>query len=202
MKKKLLIFGKSEFFIKLVKKKYSKYKIYITSWHNPNIFLKFDIIFICGFDYSAYQKDYKSFIKSNYSKPLNYLRKIKKNKTKVIYINTLLGNKNYSFSRYYFVKHLLAKRIIKEFLNNNIINIPTIYNNKNLFIRGDYVSKIIFKLLIKLNFIKTINLNQLNNILNMNNVNYLYKQSKSIKGILLKIPRNIFIDRLLRILIG
>ena len=79
---KILVFRNSPKFIGLVKKKLSiKNKLLLKKIHLENKFLKYDLILVCGFDYSALSKII-NFIKKNIIHPLNIIKKCSKNKTK------------------------------------------------------------------------------------------------------------------------
>ena len=202
MKKKLLIFGKSHHFIKLLKSIYTNYEIHITSWRKPKLFNKFDIVFVCGFDYSSFGKNLNDFLNINCTKPINYLKKITTVDSKVIYINTKSNFKKFTLSRYYFAKVQFANEVNKKFKYTSIIFLPTISNNAWPFIFGNYISKQIFCKLITLGFFKNIELNDLKKILYIKNIKFFNYKRLELNGMLLKIPRSLFFDRLLRFVIG
>jgi hypothetical protein len=202
MKKELLILGKSPHFIKLLKKIYTNYQIYITSWRNPILYRKFDIIFICGFDYSCFHKNLNFFLNVNCVEPINYLNKITAANSKIIYINTKLSFAKYTFSRYYFAKVQLANLLNRKFVNTSIIAIPTISNNGRLFIFGNFISKKIFSILIFLGLSKNIELNTLKKKLCIKNIKFNNYKNYKLKGMMLKIPRSLLLDRLLRLILG
>ena len=156
--------GNSPKFIGLVKKKIIYKKIEIISWKKINLknkFLKYDLILVCGFDYSALSKNYKFFIKKNIIHPLNIIKKCSKNKTKIIYINTLSKKKNYTFSRYEYSKNELGYLITKNFENFHICNLGVLVRNNNILIKGGNYLKFLFKLLIILNYLETQELNKI-----------------------------------------
>ena len=202
MKKKLLILGKSPHFIKLLKNIYSNYQIYITSWRNPILFRKFDIIFICGFDYSCFHKNLNFFLNKNCVEPINYLKKITSVNSKIIYINTKMSFTKYTFSRYYFAKVQLANLLNRKFINTSIIAIPTISNNGRIFIFGDCISKKIFSILITFGLVKNLELNTLKKKLYIKNIKFNNYINCELNGMMLRIPRSLFLDRLLRFIFG
>ena len=99
--KKIVIIGKSQKFIKELKRNYTFKKFDIIPWRQIQFFskkqtIKYDLVFICGFDFSIYLKDKKTFEKKNIFEILNLLKKITNKKTMLIYINTQkTNNKNY-----------------------------------------------------------------------------------------------------------
>ena len=106
----------------------------------------------------------------------------------------------FTLSRYYYAKHKLNQIIIKNFNNVNSIEVPSIVNSGNIDIFGSCITKILFKVLIFLNLIKWIEFKNLirkikKSLQSPNQIN-----QKKIKGKFLEIPRNIFLDRILRLL--
>jgi hypothetical protein len=201
LKKNILIFGKSHHFISIIKKIYFKRKIYIQSWRKPKVYKKFDLIFVCGFDYSSLNKSYNYFIKKNYTNPFEYIKKLSKFDGKIVYINTYCENTQ-TYSRYNFVKNLLANKIKKSFPKVYIISIPTIRKNSEILIHGNFFSKFIFKILYKLGIINTITINNLKKILNEDSFIHQKKNNFQVKGVHMKFRRSLIVDRILRFLLG
>ena len=201
--KNIIILGKSLKFINFVKNNFIYKKIRILKWRNlkisDNKFKSPDLILICGFDYKSYRYDYKKYYEVNISKPLHIIRKLCKKKTTIIYINTIL-KKKYTLSRYYYAKHKLNEELIKNFKNLVSIESPTIITRGNVDIFGSKIQKIIFKILIYLKILEHIDYNHLKKKI-INHLKYLKNQSKfKVNGVFLTLPRNIFIDRILRFL--
>lgn len=205
-KKKILILGKSNKFIKLVKKIYPESKFIIVSWREINSYdlsLKFlkkyiKVVFLCGYDYSSQLYNYERYYQANVSGPLKFLKKIIKKSCKIIYINTLSENKISTYSRYEFAKIELALELKKNYPNFYNVNIPTIINkNDRPLIIGSFFQKIFFNLLIKQKIIKTINERQLFLFLKKLEKNQI---TKPLKPMLLSFRRTLFIDRLLRMI--
>ena len=113
-KNKIVIIGQSQKFITGVKKNYKNSKINIIPWRQVDFYIKkrvdiYNMIFVCGFDFSIYTKDYIFFEKKNIFLILQLLRKISNKKTKIIYINTQIKGKiDYTYSRYKYAKQKLA----------------------------------------------------------------------------------------------
>jgi len=206
--KKIVIIGKSQKFIKELKKNYTFKKFDIIPWRQIQFYLKkqtikYNLVFICGFDFSIYLKDKKTFEKKNIFEILNLLKKITNKKTMLIYINTQkTNNKNYTFSRYRYAKQKLAYLIYKKFTNSLIFNSDLIKINNNISIKSNLISKLIFYYFSKFDFIKTIDIKKL--FKEIQSMLYLknFPKQKNIRGILLTIPRTQFIDRFLRLIWG
>lgn len=206
--KKIVIIGKSQKFIKELKKNYTFKKFDIIPWRQIHFYskkqtIKYDLVFICGFDFSIYLKDKKTFEKKNIFEILNLLKKITNKKTMLIYINTQkTNNKNYTFSRYRYAKQKLAYLIYKKFTNSLIFNSDLIKVNNDISINSNLISKLIFYYFSKFDFIKTIDIKKL--FQEIQSMLYLKKfpKQKKIRGILLTIPRTQFIDRFLRLIWG
>lgn len=205
---KIVIIGKSQKFIKEIKKNYTFKKLDIIPWRQIQFYLnkqvvKYNLVFICGFNFSIYLKDKKTFEKKNIFEILNLLEKITNKKTMLIYINTQkTNNKNFTFSRYRYAKQKLAYLIYKKFKNSLIFNSDLIKVDKIISINSNFFSKFIFYFFSKFNLIKTIDIKKL--FLEIKNMIYLknFPKQKNIKGIFLNVPRTQFIDRLLRLILG
>ena len=206
--KKIVIIGKSQKFIKELKKNYTFKKFDIIPWRQIQFYskkqtIKYDLVFICGFDFSIYLEDKKTFEKKNIFEILNLLKKITNKKTMLIYINTQkTNNKNYTFSRYRYAKQKLAYLIYKKFTNSLIFNSDLIKVNNDISINSNLISKLIFYYFSKFDFIKTIDIKKL--FQEIQSMLYLKKfpKQKNIRGIFLTIPRTQFIDRFLRLIWG
>ena len=164
--------------------------------------LKYDIIFIVGFDYSSYMKDYEEYMQVNIKNPLLNLISLCKNNTDIVYISTQYSNLSYTFSRYRYAKEELGSKIVEQFPNSYIVRFDTFVNsNGELKVNANFIIKKIFYFLIKINIIKTINLKDVS--IKLGN----YKKSYSlevnrIEGLFIRAPRTQFIDRLLRVMFG
>ena len=205
---KVVIIGNSQKFIKEFKKNYSFQKLDIIPWRQIQFYstkklLKYNLVFICGFNFNIYLNNKKTFEKKNIFEILNLLKKITNNKTMLIYINTQKNNnQNYTFSRYRYAKQKLAYLIFKKFKNSLIFNSDLITVNKDISINSNLFSRLIFNFFVKFNLIKTIDIKKLfleiKRCLNLKN----FPKQNDINGIFLSIPRTQFIDRLLRVILG
>tara|TARA_B100001057_G_C22575786_1_gene842993 strand:- start:184 stop:819 length:636 start_codon:yes stop_codon:yes gene_type:complete len=206
--KKIIILGKSKKFIIGIKKYYNFNNLKIVPWrriinYKPNINEAYDLIFVCGFDFSAYHKNLDYFIKVNINHPIKLIKKISRKNTQIIYINTQnINKKNFTLSRYNFAKQQLGYQISKNFKNIAILKTDLILDKNKISIHSNYASKIVFLLLVKLKIIKTIEVKkifiEINKLLNTTS----HQAQKNMLGFLLKIPRTQFIDRFIRFLIG
>ncbi len=202
----ITLLGNSIFFYKLIKLIYPDSIISIQSWRAikkkyKNKPYKIDIIVVCGYDYLSYSYNYKEFVKSNVLKPLGYLKAHASISTKIIYINTAVSSKNVTYSRYEYAKNLLAYMIKSKFSSAEILSLPLILDDRYFTpIKGGIAARFIIKKLIAHNLIKTISTGQIIKLLE-NNSKPTKKISK-MSGRLLSIPRNQFIDRILRLCNG
>ena len=206
-KNKIAIIGQSQKFITEVKKNYKNSKINIIPWRQVEFYIKkkvdiYNMIFVCGFDFSIYTKDYIFFEKKNIFLILQLLRKISNQKTKIIYINTQIKGKiDYTYSRYKYAKQKLAYLISKEFKKSVIFNADLIKEGNTISINSNFFSKFLFYFFSKFNLIKTIDIKiifiKINDMINHNK----FIRQKNIKGYFLKIPRTQLIDRALYLMI-
>ena len=213
MKNKIIVLGRSQKFIKILKSIYKKHTIQIISWRNINaikkkqLIKKPNIIFVCGYDYESHWYSFKKFYDKNITYPFQFIKSIATEKTKIIYIDTIehLNNKKkhkiFIFSRYEFAKKMLRYKLIKKFKYINIIEFPPIINkNKEPMIYGGVITKKIFKFLIIYKLINCVNINKLKKKLYEEKNLIKAFRASSPKQLLLKIPRPLFVDRFLRMI--
>lgn len=205
---KIAIIGNSKKFINIVKKKYIFKKIDIYEWRKINKYSKikgkkYQLILICGFDFSIFLSDQKTFIKKNIKNPFNLIKQISNKNSNIIYINTKIRNSDrYTFSRYKFAKQKLAFLISKNFKKCLIINTDLILVNNKISIYSGGLSKLVFKFFVFFNFVETININ---NVFSNYSKKLDFKnceQQINIVGYLLWLPRTQLIDRLARLILG
>ena len=213
MKNKIVILGKSIKFIKIVKNIYKKDIIQIISWRNihfvkkKHLIKKPNIIFVCGYDYESHWYSFKKFYDKNIKFPHQFIKFISKEKTKIIYIDTMenLNNKKkrkkITLSRYEYAKKMLRYKLIKKFKYINVIEFPPIINkNQEPMIYGGSITKKIFKFLINYKLVDSISVNKLKKKLYVEK-NFIRTSTVSHpKKLLLEIPRPLFVDRFLRII--
>jgi hypothetical protein len=196
----IIIIGYSKKFINLIKSRYRQNKIYIIHWRNLVKIKnkKKTIIFICGFDYGSLNKDLNFFLQHNVYNIVKFIKFFKKIK-KIFYFNTYNKEISKTYSRYNYAKNLLAYELQNNFQNTQIVSLPTITKKNEPLIYGNILFKLLFFILIKFNLIKNI---EIKNILKFCKYNIKQKKIKKLKGAYLKIPRNIFFDRMLRFIFG
>lgn len=195
-----IIIGNSAHFINEITK--ITKNIDVISWRNPKFKSKLNtnkkekIIYICGYDYDSYKKNYEIYINTNVNNILNYIKKIKKIK-KIYYINTIIKNRK-TFSRYLYAKALLNERLNEKYGKLlKVIECPTITDPEgNPIVNGNKLNKLIFKALIKYNLINTVKINE---VLKSDQIK---KNIIRVEGVGIKIKRTQFIDRILRFILG
>lgn len=204
--KKIVIIGKSNKFILGIKQNFIYNELDIISWRKINFIKskkKYDLIFLCGFNFNTYSSNLNLFYENNIYKPLYLVKKIAKKESVIVYINTKNDKKKYTFSRYRYAKEKLAYELNKKIKNLIIYRADLIKFNNNISINSNFFSKYVFIFFSKLNLIKTIEIHYVLKeiIMLLNNKNY-SKQKNNIKSYLLNVPRTQFLDRALRFLIG
>ena len=212
----IIVLGKSKKFINIISSIFPKSDIKVYSWRllNKNLSKertskKFDdLIFICGYNYSSGIYSFKEYYNSNIKFPLNFIKKKSNKNSLIFYIGTAKNlkkntiKKRYTLSRYEYAKKELAYKLSLNFKKLKILDLPIILNSKNEpFIRGGYLTKLIFSLFINFRLVKSIKISSIKNkILNKFNSKDKTKPS-SLIPILLKMPRTLFLDRFMRIIL-
>tara|TARA_B100000780_G_scaffold264326_1_gene218879 strand:- start:1191 stop:1847 length:657 start_codon:yes stop_codon:yes gene_type:complete len=214
MKKKIAIIGYSHKFIKILRELYPNSEIFIYHWRkihkvqikNNNSLIKADIIFICGYNYQSQWYSYREYYLSNITAPLKLVKFLTKKSTKILYANTLgkikkndLSIQRRTLSRYQFAKQELACKLYGRFKTLIILEIPVIKDSKNnANIYGGKITKIIFKLMIYLKLINTINNKGIKEMIlyRINSKNLM--SPKKLRPFFLKLPRSLLMDRILR----
>lgn len=194
-KKTALILGKSNKFIKIIKNYYKFNKITILGWREiklKKIKNKFNYIFVCGFDYRSFNNNLNTFKQKNIFHPYKQIKLSANKYTKIIYIDTF-GSSKFTFSRYEYAKKYLGYLISKNFKNKYIFSCDVIKHNNSILIYGNFFYKLVFRILIFLKIVKSV---ELKDIFEMDNVDIKYIP----KPKFLKFSRSLFIDRLLRLL--
>jgi hypothetical protein len=213
MKKKIIIIGRSQKFIKIIKKLYIHDEISILAWRKldkPNKYRSHknpNIIFVCGYDYNSHWYDYTKYYKTNISSPLKFINSTCNKNTFLFYIDTVsklkkkTNAKRLILSRYVFAKKKLRNGLIKKFDKIKIIELPPLIDdNLEVSIFGGKFTRVIFKFLITIKIVNSIKLQSISNkFLIKNNFNKRYKLHSE-HSFMLNIPRPLFIDRLLRII--
>ncbi|MEI6096450.1 MAG: hypothetical protein WCR08_13495 [Gammaproteobacteria bacterium] len=215
--KLIVIFGRSEKFITLLKILYPEAKIHIIPWRaslNMALILlqqikePIDLLLICGYDFSSYSSIFIDYLQKNVYHPLKIIELIDKYcmnpNYEIIYIDTLNSSKKYTFSRYFYAKKYLASQLSTLFPFSKIVQLPTIYDGQyGTKIQGGLITKLVSNFLISLGIVKIITTSNLSKkiqaaIANSDQNN----KGRMIKPRLISIPRNQFFDRILRILCG
>ena len=216
MKKKITIsfIGNSAKFKKVFKSIYPNSILKSYSWRllgdiliKQKIKSRSDVIVICGYDYSSQWYSYQKYYNCNIVYPLKFAKMISKNKTKVFYVDTINkitriknSKKKYTFSRYEFAKKELRKKLLRNFKFIKILTLPVLTNNYKADVHGGVFSKIIYNLLINLNYIKIIDLKNLKKLIIQRKLNNKKDETITLVPLALGIPRSLFFDRILRFL--
>ena len=213
MNKNILIIGKSNKFIKITAELFGDECLEILPWRMCSVALnhkefgtkKFDLIIVCGYDYTSNLYAFEAYYKCNVELPFTIVTKLMNNNrdAKIIYIHTLSSNKKYTYSRYYYAKNELAMKLSKNYSNCMVLRAPSIVNEcQKLDIYAGPITKSIFNLMKDFNILKTTTISELKNqIIEKLNNKELQSYEKTVPR-LLNIRRNIFTDRMCRLLFG
>lgn len=194
--------GNSSKFLYVVKKNWPDALITMQSWRKPKMSTNsYDMVVLCGYDYSSYLRRYDDFSNVNIFSIVRYLEKLDLSKAEIIYINTNPGSKNHTFSRYYYAKMKLAVLLKENFKSVHILSIPTVIEDYELGRSSSPISPWLKYLLLKFKMIEVVNSDGLIKLVGS------YKNSKDFsfecpEPIFLKIRRPVFIDRVMRIILG
>ena len=216
MQKKITIsfIGNSIKFVKVFKSIYPNSISKCYSWRllgnilaKQKIKSKSDVIVICGYDYFSQWYSYQKYYNYNVVYPFKFAKMISKNKTKVFYVDTINkitkienSKKRYTLSRYEFAKKELRTKLLRNFKFIKILTLPVIINNNKAEVHGGVFTKIIYNLLIKLNYIKIIDLKNLKKLVIQRNSSNKKDETITLVPLALGIPRSLFFDRILRFL--
>lgn len=203
---KILILGKSIKFENIIKNLWPESERTITPWRSisdsKSLDIKYNLIFVCGYDYSSYSYELSDFLNTNVVLPLKKIKESSNINTDIIYIMTDLHKKNYTYSRYLYAKYLLAQKLIAcNDFNSYILVMPTILNKHGQMDSFGPGNRILIFMLVKLKIIKVVTPEEVLSRIE----NYKSSSAQSIfekKPKLLNLKRTIMIDRLLRLVIG
>jgi len=204
---KIVILGKSQKFIKEIKKNYNYNTLTIIPWRQIELYLNkkkivYDLIFLAGFNFGIYQKNLILFKNKNIYEPFKLLERISNKKTLIVYINTQKNNNKYfTLSRYKYAKQKLAYLIYKRFQNSIIFNSDLIKVENRISINSNVPSTFIFHFFLIFGLIRTIEIKKI--FLEINNMIILKTRLKQrdINGYFLHFSRTQFVDRMLRIIL-
>ena len=141
---KIIFIGRSVKFIDIFLNKFHNKSYYVIPWRQINNFIDHDydqirnpkIIVICGYDYSSSYSNYENYIESTVNRPIKLIKKINSVNTKIIYINTDYKNTILVEENYKYIKNVVGKNILDNFINT----VSIILNKKdNIY---DYDSEV------------------------------------------------------------
>ena len=200
----ILLVGQSKKFIEIVNKIWPESTMTIVSWRSieeEKLDKEFQLIIICGYDYSSYKTSYENYFNKNVIIPFKFIKNNYGKNTNIIYIMTEFPKKKWTFSRYLYAKYSLANLLINANIFSYTIPIPTIINDSGNVEAYSPSSGALLYFLKKFKLIKCIKLHELEPLIKYYKRNQL-TQLASCKPIGLKFKRNIFLDRTLRVLLG
>jgi hypothetical protein len=210
IKMKLLVIGNSKKLIEFIEDIFCIEKKLVIGWRSlqqdatKNILalnIEWDIILLCGYDYSGASKKYNDYYFANVDSVVNFLKSISTKNSRIIYINTKNSTKKYTFSRYSYAKMKLGVELINIFHKVDVLSFPTILESGKITVNGSFFSKTIFKFLKKFKLLSTVEINQ-SDIQNQK-IYIKFKQKPELqKPVGLRFARPLIIDRALRLMIG
>jgi hypothetical protein len=211
--KKIVIIGRSNKIIAIIKGLFKKCNLEVISWRklgncvastikkqkNPQP----NLIVICGYDYESYFYSFERYYEANVTNPIKLIERITKKNTKILYINTSIDNNKKTFSRYRFAKIELAFKLKSRYKNFRMISPELIMGKSGLEIHGGIISKLLLKIMISLSILTTTNSNELQNLIG-NKIKETKQQPniERLEPCFLKLRRNQFVDRFLRMAFG
>ncbi|BDU57293.1 hypothetical protein LMORI2_02750 [Limnohabitans sp. MORI2] len=202
MSTNILLIGRSSKFEYVVKQAWPEALLTIISWRNTGFIEgSYDKIILCGYDYESYMHDYEKYINVNVYWQLHRLNKMNLSKADIIYINTYGIFNWYTFSRYVFAKLKLASLLTDNFNSVYILNVPTVLNNMMWKSSYSSINPLILDLLLKLKMVTVINTIELIELVKCYNLRS-GPLRKCPMPFMLNIKRSIFIDRLMRLILG
>tara|TARA_B100000029_G_scaffold382361_1_gene377612 strand:- start:6592 stop:7266 length:675 start_codon:yes stop_codon:yes gene_type:complete len=214
-KTKVIVIGNSNKFIKIIKSIYKNSLIKVYSWRSisslnlnrEKLFKNPNLILISGYNYKSQWYSYKKYYYSNISAPLKFIKFLANSNTCILYLDTInkifyhpqRRNRN-TFSRYEFAKKELGYKLKQSFRNTKILEIAPLTSINKPLIHGGFLTKMIFSALINLNLIKTEDIKKLKQKMILKIKSKEKNNPINLKPVLLKIPRSLFLDRVLRII--
>ncbi len=199
---KIVVFGRSDKFLKIIQSIHSE-DVAVIPWRDctqPTIGIA-SLVYVVGYNYNTFNIPYADYIAANVIQPIDLLKKITDSRTKVVYINTQQTLSRTTFSRYVYAKHKLSQALRNlEIGHLDIIELPVIIKGKTPQIHGGVLQIGVFRALVALRLIETIDFQMLRNKIVQPPVNSF--GTSELIGRFLRIPRTQLIDRFLRVICG
>ena len=207
--KKIVLVGKSNKFLGLVNFLFDGAELITVPWRDCLDYVSLtegispDLIVVCGYDYASSHYGYNRYIEVNVTRPFQLIRALSQASTKIVYIDTEHGTNPVTFSRYQYAKSLLAQKVLSEFDNGRVLNIPTVRDVEGRAdIHGGYFTKFIFDLFIKFGLVKTVSLEVMQKMFLCSLESKSQSRLNTLTPCFLGIRRTLFVDRLLRFISG
>ena len=200
--KKVLVIGNSPKFIKYVKEKVNCNFLKIISWRekNQNNYDKYDLVFVCGYNFNTYSCNFEKFKNLNIIYPLKKIVNHSSKKSLVVFINTYDKKQKNTYSRYKYAKIKLAYLISRRIKKLVLLNVPLVTdNNSKIMTKSSFASLCCLSLLVKFRLIETIKIKKLYKLIdNCIEQSLIKNKINNINGRYLQVPRTQFVDKILR----
>lgn len=202
---KTLLIGNSEHLGNIIRKIYPSNEIKTIPWRRKfeeNFSERYDLIFIIGFDFDSFNKKYIEYLIVNIYNPLLTIKNYSKSTTDLVLISTSQGKRKFTLSRYRYAKELLSDKLMSSHINFYVLRFDTFIDKyKFPMIKGNILTKVIFKCLSEIKAIKTTDMAAVSQKIE-GYKKYKMNKPSNIKGILLDLKRTQFLDRLARFFIA
>jgi hypothetical protein len=210
--KHILILGRSKKFLTVIEAVFPKAQITIIPWRDLQNFKDIlrlqkrppiDLILIAGYDFKSYWYSYNEYIKVNIERPLSVIEYLRKSNPLIIYINTANGDNKKTYSRYRFAKTELAIQLLKRCKNVRIVSPPLLVDqDKKPDVRSGILSSTIFHILIYFELVTYLTPADLISLILKTIQKSAQPSPMRLIPYGLKIRRNQFLDRCLRMIVG
>jgi len=205
---RIVVLGNSQKFIVALGDLYPNAEITVFPWrgcYNQRLTFAADLFVICGYDYASSTYGFRRYIAANVAAPLAFLRKnMQSTGAQILYINTDGPGTGLTYSRYAYAKNLLAEQLSYKYnKHTHPLRIPTVVDDSGLpQVRSGPVSRSILLTLARLGLLKTVGLSELSGLISGALSSKEVVTPFHLGGRFLGIKRNLFVDRLLRLLGG
>ncbi len=206
----LLVVGDSKKLIRFIESLYPISNKCVIGWRSLPINFnelekisstEWDICLVAGYDYRSSGYSFDRYLASNVKNILFLVEKCLSKNSIIVYVNTMAASKKYTFSRYLFAKMLLAKELDEAFPKAVILEFPAIIESGKIAVKGGVLSQLAFKYLKHFGYLSTVVINQ-SSAQNANLFTQLSHKPVVPLPKLLKIPRPLILDRLMRLILG
>ncbi len=207
---KLLVIGNSPKFIKFIESIFPIAERLVINWrsipltsHAEGCIAKthWDILLVTGYNYDTTMCGFESYMAKNVENIVDLVTACVEKNTCIVYINSLAPRRKYTWSRYLYAKMRLGKELAQIFPNLHALEFPSIIESNRISIVGGFFSKTTFRVLGIMGLVTNVVINKSADE-NLKLFRDLRVDPIVPKPLCLTISRPIFIDRVLRFILG